>query len=98
MSRLLILGAGGHGEVVADVAVETGRWDDISFLDDKEDLEEAMGFPVLGKLEEYKSFGGDFQDVFVLFSIPGRKGNIWLMLLIRPVQDRRRLTGFGIRI
>jgi len=34
MSVLLIIGAGGHGKVVADAALETGRWDEIVFLDD----------------------------------------------------------------
>lgn len=34
MSSLLIIGAGGHGKVVADAALETGLWDEIIFLDD----------------------------------------------------------------
>jgi sugar O-acyltransferase (sialic acid O-acetyltransferase NeuD family) len=34
MSALLIIGAGGHGKVVADAALETGKWDEIVFLDD----------------------------------------------------------------
>jgi sugar O-acyltransferase (sialic acid O-acetyltransferase NeuD family) len=34
MSALLIIGAGGHGKVVADAALETGRWDEVIFLDD----------------------------------------------------------------
>ncbi len=34
MSALLIIGAGGHGKVVADAALETGKWSEIVFLDD----------------------------------------------------------------
>lgn len=34
MPVLLIVGAGGHGKVVADAALETGEWDEIVFLDD----------------------------------------------------------------
>lgn len=34
MSGLLIVGAGGHGKVVADIAYELRRWGDIAFLDD----------------------------------------------------------------
>lgn len=34
MKRLAILGGGGHGRVVADVAEASGRWDDIVFYDD----------------------------------------------------------------
>lgn len=32
--RLIILGAGGYGRTVADVAAQTGQFDEISFLDD----------------------------------------------------------------
>ena len=32
--RLIILGAGGYGRTVADVAVQTGAYDEIVFLDD----------------------------------------------------------------
>ena len=35
MVGLLIVGAGGHGRVVADVAYALRRWDNIAFLDDK---------------------------------------------------------------
>lgn len=34
MSALLIIGAGGHGKVVADAALETGKWNEIMFMDD----------------------------------------------------------------
>lgn len=34
MSKLLIIGAGGHGKVIADAALESGVWCDIVFLDD----------------------------------------------------------------
>ncbi len=33
MSRLLVIGAGGHGKVVAEAALASGAWDDIAFLD-----------------------------------------------------------------
>ena len=35
MSALLIVGAGGHGKIVADIARNLGRWGEIAFLDDK---------------------------------------------------------------
>jgi sugar O-acyltransferase (sialic acid O-acetyltransferase NeuD family) len=34
MTSLAILGAGGHGKVVADAAMLTGKWDEIVFFDD----------------------------------------------------------------
>ena len=47
---LLILGAGGHGKVVADCALACG-WKDIAFLDDKyPELTEIGHWPVTGKI------------------------------------------------
>ena len=49
---LLILGAGGHGKVVADCALNAG-WQDISFLDDQlPSLGVDDRWPVIGKLSE----------------------------------------------
>lgn len=36
MSKLLILGAGGHGKVVAEIATKMKKWNEIAFLDDNE--------------------------------------------------------------
>lgn len=47
MNQLVIVGAGGHGKVIADIAVENGYYD-IVFLDDAPDLTEAAGFQVVG--------------------------------------------------
>lgn len=49
--RLIILGAGGYGRTVADVAAQTGQFDEISFLDDNS---AARG--VIGKCAEYERF------------------------------------------
>ena len=48
LSKLIIIGASGHGKVVADIAVKNG-YSDIAFLDDAEGLEECAGFPVIGE-------------------------------------------------
>ena len=37
MNRLIVIGASGHGKVVADIAVLNG-YEDIVFLDDDESL------------------------------------------------------------
>lgn len=65
MSKLLILGAGGHGKVVAETALMTKRWQRIAFLDDREELEKAIQIPVIGKLNDYISFKEEFQYAFV---------------------------------
>ena len=49
MKRLLIIGAGGHGKVVADTAEENGCWDDIAFLDDR--------FPAIQKINQWPVVG-----------------------------------------
>ena len=46
MNKLIIIGAGGHGKVIADNALKNG-YTDISFIDDNSS-EECMGFPVVG--------------------------------------------------
>ncbi|WP_035059552.1 acetyltransferase [Andreprevotia chitinilytica] len=53
MSRLIILGAGGHGKVVADAAELVGHWETVAFLDDRyPELTKIMHWPVLGRLED----------------------------------------------
>jgi len=51
-SSLLIVGAGGHGRVVAETANEQGTWKGIAFLDDKKDLCPVLGYPVLDSLDK----------------------------------------------
>ena len=47
MKRLIIIGAGGHGKVIADNAVKNG-YTQIAFLDDRA-TGDCMGFPIVGK-------------------------------------------------
>ena len=49
--RLIILGAGGYGRTVADIAAQTGQFDEISFLDDN-----STARDVIGKCAEFKRF------------------------------------------
>lgn len=51
MNRLVIIGASGHGKVIADIAVKCG-YKDIVFLDDNENVKECAGFPVIGKVSD----------------------------------------------
>lgn len=55
--RLLILGAGGHGKVVADAAEQSGAWQEIVFLDDRHpELSHHNGWRVIGKLAQWPEF------------------------------------------
>ncbi|WJY26420.1 acetyltransferase [Sporosarcina trichiuri] len=47
--KLLIIGASGHGKVVADIAKKINKWKDIVFLDDDENIKFSMGVKVIGK-------------------------------------------------
>lgn len=58
LKRLVIIGASGHGKVIADIAVKNG-YEDIVFLDDNESLTECAGFPVVGKISEVVDVDGD---------------------------------------
>lgn len=51
MNRLIIIGASGHGKVIADIAINIG-YDDIVFLDDNKAIKECAGWPVIGKCTE----------------------------------------------
>lgn len=63
-SKLLIIGAGGHGRVVADIALKMNKWSSIAFLEDNEEVKSSMGLRVLGGLNEVSKYI-DFYDIFV---------------------------------
>lgn len=58
MNRLIIIGASGHGKVVADVAKKCG-YEDIVFLDNDAGISSCSGFPVLGPDIKVKELEGD---------------------------------------
>ena len=62
MRKLLILGAGGYGRPVADVARQLGIYDKIGFLDDG-----RTGPEVLGACEEYPLFCDENTEVYPAF-------------------------------
>lgn len=51
MKQLAIIGAGGHGKVIADIAVLNG-YEEIVFLDDNENMIECAGYPVIGRCKD----------------------------------------------
>ena len=58
MDKLVIIGASGHGKVIADIAVRNG-YSDVAFLDDNPDIHECAGFPVIGKTADVSRMDGD---------------------------------------
>ncbi len=64
MNQLAIIGASGHGKVVADIAKKNG-YTDIVFLDDNEELTECGGYPVIGK----SSMAGSMENLDLIVSV-----------------------------
>lgn len=58
MKKLVIIGASGHGKVIADIAVKSG-YEEIVFLDDDNQIKECAGFPVVGKTSDANKIHGD---------------------------------------
>ena len=58
MKRLIIIGASGHGKVVADIAIKCG-YTDIVFLDDDEKIKWCGKYPVIGKSNLIQELDGD---------------------------------------
>jgi len=63
-NKLFIIGASGHGKVIADIAIKMNRWNDISFLDDNESTNTCMGLDVIGKSADAIKYKSE-ADIFV---------------------------------
>lgn len=60
MNKLIIVGASGHGKVIADIASKSG-YTDIAFLDDNPSVKKCMGYPVIGSSNSAPNYmDGDF--------------------------------------
>lgn len=64
-NKLLIIGASGHGKVVADIALKMNKWQKVVFLDDDKNINSSMGLEVIGTsddafklIDEYEMFVG----------------------------------------
>lgn len=51
-NKLLIIGASGHGKVVADIALKMNKWQSIAILDDDKSIKTSMGLEVIGTLDD----------------------------------------------
>lgn len=65
MSGLMILGAGGHGKAVAEIAELMKKWNEIVFLDDNQELNEVNGYKVIGTLNDYMIYKDRYPYAFV---------------------------------
>ena len=73
MNGLLVIGAGGHGKVVADTAILAG-WERVAFLDDFADLSgRPLGLPILGRTADLDLLAGGFSSVVVAVGTSRRR-------------------------
>ncbi len=99
--KLIIIGAGGHGKVIADIAIKMNRWESIAFLDD--DLNKSpMGLKVIGKATD----AGQYKEHAEFFVAVGNnatrktiqeqleKENIMMAKLIHP----QAVIGMDVKI
>mgnify|MGYP001226903223 CR=1 FL=1 len=59
--KLLIIGASGHGKVVADIALKMKNWESIAFIDDNSSVKALMGLEVVGNSEDIPKYISDYQ-------------------------------------
>jgi sugar O-acyltransferase (sialic acid O-acetyltransferase NeuD family) len=62
--NLMLIGAGGHGKVCADIASKQNKWDSIYFLDDNINTSTCIGYKVVGKIDDFTKFA-DEAEFFV---------------------------------
>ena len=65
MEGLLIIGAGGHGKVVAEAAELENKYSKIDFLDDNINGDKIYDFHVVGKIKDYKKVKDKYKYAFV---------------------------------
>lgn len=101
-NQLVIIGAGGHGKVVADIAKSLEQYQTIFFLDDDLTIGESLGIPVVGSsgmIEEYLSSS----DVFVAVGKAAVRKKIMEQLLekganIPVLVHPQAVVGTGVEI
>lgn len=62
-NRLLIIGAGGHGKVIADIAVKN-KYSDIAFVDDNA-VGHCLGYPIICKSSEMEQYNDGKTDFVI---------------------------------
>ena len=63
MNKLIIVGAGGHGKVIADIALKTG-YTNICFVDDSAGGE-VLGLPIIGKISDLSKLNDSATDFVI---------------------------------
>ena len=73
---LYILGAGGHGKVVADAAIKMNQWNEIFFLDNQMIGKEVLGIKVVGSTDNAPNFNSSNTEFIVAIGSNDVRGKI----------------------
>ena len=96
--KLIIIGASGHGKVIADIAVKNG-YHDIVFLDDNETVKTCAGYPVVGKASDAIRLYGDkivaIGDARIRKEIQSKLSNVVTLIHPQAIISRRVEIGMG---
>lgn len=65
MSKLLIVGAGGHGRCCLDIARSMDRYSEISFLDDNNVGSYVDDCKIIGKIEDMNHLTDTYDSIFI---------------------------------
>jgi len=104
-SQLLIIGASGHGKVVADIAIKMKQWEYIAFLDDDSLLHKSMNIDVIGNCNDIRKFINEY-EIFIAIGNNKVRENVMRKLedmgaiipvLIHPsaIIGEQTVVGFG---
>lgn len=75
--RLVILGAGGYGKTVYDVAAQSGKYEEIFFLDDN-----STDSRVVGKCADFERYISDETEIYPAFG--NNNGRLdWITRLLK---------------
>ncbi|NLN82076.1 MAG: acetyltransferase [Clostridiales bacterium] len=66
MKKLVIIGAGGHGKVVADNALKNKKYESLLFLDDSEDSKGFNNIAVAGKVDDFFQYINDSEFIVAI--------------------------------
>ena len=90
--NLLIFGAGGYGQVVKELAKETGKYNRIEFLDDNSSLS-------IGKISESEKFLKDFPYAIIAIGNPEIREKLFKEVedigfkLVNIISDKSYIAG-----
>jgi len=104
--KLLIIGAGGHGKVCADVAKSMNKWDEIYFLDDRYQEDDNSSKEIIGLVSDFVNYT-DSSDYFVaignnqnrkiiLQKLKARRCTIATLIHSSAIISERVKIGFGV--